>query len=680
MEQQKFEPLNGANSNGVEALDSSIEQQNSESSNDGMEQQKSESLNGANSSGVEALDSSIEQQNSESSNAGTSSHVATQMDKCKEVLWLFKDRKIKEAIGLLGSISHLDEWVVSTYVELLQDCGKVKAVTEGKELHALALKHGFLSNGFIASTLISTYCKLGMVPEAQKIFDGMRTRSALSWNALISGYAKHGYHKEAVRLYHSMKEEGFQLDSVTYILMLNSCASKGDIQLGKQIHADARKYDYECKLWVSTALLNMYVKCGDLEDARRVFDNMTNRNVITWTSMISGYAKSGNGLEALNLYQQMKRAGVKATEITFLFLLKACASLAEIEQGKQIHADLIKSGLSLNAFLGTALIDMYSKCGDMGKAQEVFDKIPTPNVVSFAAMISGHCKNGNNKEAIRCYMQMKQQGFRPNGVTIASVLHACANAESLEEGQQIHADAVRYGFSSDVRVTAALVNMYSQCHRLQVARELFNRMSHQSVVSWTAMIAAYAKNAAGEEAFKLYDQMKKENIKPDASTFVFVLHACATTRNLEMGKQIHAEVLEAGLESHIAVGSALVDMYSKCGSLADSRLVFDRMPTKNISTWTSMIAGYVKHENSEEAFQLYRQMKLEGLKPDAWVFVCVLNACVQTGSLEYGKEVHEDIRKAGYETDATVKNSLSIMYSKCESPEARQAQQALQQA
>ncbi|KAJ7559564.1 hypothetical protein O6H91_04G091300 [Diphasiastrum complanatum] len=543
----------------------------------------------------------------------------------------------------------------------------------------MAVKHRYLSNLFIGNSFVSAYSKLGMLRDAQQVFDGMPLRNSVSWNALISGCAKYGSHENAAKIYHSMKVEGFQLNEEAFVLMLNSCRNNGDIQIGKQIHADARNCGYESKVLVGSALVNMYAKCGDLENALHVFDSMPERTVVSWNAIISGYVKTGKGREALRLYQQMKKADLRLTDFTFIFLLKACGSLADIEQGKQIHADIIESGIAFNVFLGTALVDMYAKCGDVGRAQEIFDKMPSRNEVSFAALISGHCKNRNHRQAIRCYMQMRQEGFKPHGMTLISVLHACSITEALEEGRQIHADVIKCGFEFDVVVTTALVDMYCRCHRLPLAREVFDKMPHRTVVAYTAVIAAYAKNAAGEEALRLYDEMKKDGIKPEFLTFVFVLNACASMGNLEKGKRTHAEILEAGLESHVTVGSALVDMYSKCGSLTDSRRVFDKMPTRNEHTWTSMIAGYAKHEDFEEAFRLYRQMTLEGLKPDAWTFVCVLNVCAQIGSLQYGKEVHEHIHKAGYETDATVSKSLTIMYSKCGSPETAQAQRILQE-
>eukprot|EP01018_Ginkgo_biloba_P032183 Gb_07290 [translate_table: standard] len=332
----------------------------------------------------------------------------------------------------------------------------------------------------------------------------------------------------------------------------------------------------------------MYAKCGSLVDGRRVLDKMPKRNVVSWTAMIADYARHGFGVGVLVLFYQMQRTGIQPDQFAFASVLPACANLAALEQGKGIHDDIIRYGFESNLFVGTALVDMYVKCGSIKHAREVFDKMlernvvswtamiagyaqigsvdealkpfekmPERNVVSWNAMIAGYTENEFWDEALKLFQKMQLKGVKPDPVTFSSGLPACSNLAALQRGKEIHEDIIRSGFQSDVFVGSAL------------------------------------------------------------------------------GKEVHQDIIRSGFHSDVFVESALVDMYAKYGSIQDARKVFDKMPEQNVVAWNAMIVGYAMHGCGKEVIQLFEQMQHSGSNPDNVTFIAVLSACCHAGSMQH---------------------------------------------
>ncbi|KAJ7528005.1 hypothetical protein O6H91_16G079900 [Diphasiastrum complanatum] len=551
------------------------------------------------------------------------------------------------------------------FVPLLKACARQAALEKGRQLHSYIIKRGFQSDVIVGSTLVNMYAKCGCTEDARELFDNMSERNVVSWNAMIAGYAQNGLGKEALALYEQMKQEGVQPDNVTFALLLNACASLAALEQGKRLHSEIIERGFQLDVVVGNTLVDMYAKCGCTEDARELFDNMSERNVVSWTAMIAGYAQHGLGKEALALYEQMKQEGMQPNNVTFVLLLKACASLAALEQGKQLHSEIIRRGFQLDVVVGSTLVDMYAKCGCTEDARELFNNMSERDVVSWTAMIAGYAKNGLGKEALALYEQMKQEGMQPNNVTFVFLLKACANLAALEQGKQLHSEIIKVGFQSDVVVGSTLVDMYAKCGCTEDARKLFDNMSEPDVVSWTAMIAGYAHNGLGKEALALYEQMKQEGVQPDNVTFVLLLKACASLAALEQGKQLHSEIIKRGFQSDVVVGNTLVDMYAKCGCTEDAQELFDSMSERDVFSWNAMIAGYAQNGLGKEALALYEQMKQEGMQPNNVTFVLLLNTCASLAALEQGRQLHSEIIKRGFQSDVVVGNTLVDMYAKC---------------
>ena len=552
-----------------------------------------------------------------------------------------------------------------TFSSVLKACANPSALQWGKEVHACVRHAGLESDVRVGSALVHMYAKCGSIDDARLAFDKMEERDVVTWNVMIGGLAEHGCGHEAYELFLQMKREGFKPNAITYISILNACASAGALEWVKEVHTHAREAGFESDVRVGNALVHMYAKCGSIDDARLAFDKMEERDVVTWTVMIGGLAEHGCGHEAYELFLQMKREGFKPNAITYISILNACASAGALEWVKEVHTHAREAGFESDVRVGNALVHMYAKCGSIDDARLAFDKMEERDVVTWTVMIGGLAEHGCGHEAYGLFLQMKREGLKPDAFTYASILNACASAGALEWVKEVHRHAREAGFESDVRVGNALVHMYAKCGSIDDARLAFDKMEERDVVTWTVMIGGLAQHGCGHEGYVLFQQMQLGGFKPNAITYISILNACASAGALEWVKEVHTHAREAGFESDVRVGNALVHMYAKCGSIADAHLAFDKMEERDVVTWNVMIGGLAEHGCGHEAYELFLQMKREGLKPDAFTYASILNACASAGALEWVKEVHTHAREAGFESDVRVGNALVHMYAKC---------------
>ncbi|KAG0562950.1 hypothetical protein KC19_9G185500 [Ceratodon purpureus] len=468
---------------------------------------------------------------------------------------------------------------------------------------------------------------------------------------------------EAVSRLKKCVAQGIAVESHRYVEVLQSCFKQGDLGSAKEVHECSRMSGMEKNVYVANNLLRVYIRCGRFQDARQVFDNLEKKSVVSWNSMVGGYAQHGHAAEALELLNQMRQAGVQANEITYLGILQACLSTMAL---KEVHAHIRRGGFESDVRVGTALLKLYAKSGSIKEAREVFDKLTRRDVMSWAVMIGAYAKNGDFHEARSLFLHMQQEGHIPDAVIYLSLLTQGETAVALEWVKEVHDHALKRGLVSDVRVATALLNMYAKCGSIKDAAEVFDKMSNRNVISWNALIGAYARSGCGVEAYQLYLKMRLEGFVPNAITFTSVLNpACASAGALDWVKDIHRHALEAGVGSDVRVGTALVHMYAKSGSIDDARVLFRRMQERNAITWNVMISGLAEHNLGHEAYELFLQMQQEGLKPDAFTYVSILNPCASDAGLEWVREVHRHAANAELELELRVGNALIHMYAKC---------------
>eukprot|EP01018_Ginkgo_biloba_P019231 Gb_39402 [translate_table: standard] len=519
------------------------------------------------------------------------------------------------------------------YTSVLQGCTDVKAL---KQIHAHMFRIGINQNMLLVTKLVSMYIACGSIEVARLVFDNIYTRSIGLWNVMIRGYSRNGFWEEALKLYYQMQWVCIQPNNFTFPVVLNACAGLSILREGKHIHNHIVRNGFESDAFVGNSLVDMYAKCGSIESARQVFDKISEKDVVSWSAMIGGYAQSGHAIEALTLFRQMLLAHIVPNLVTLVSVLPACANLAAEQHGKCIHGYIIRSGFESSVVVGTALIDMYAKCESVEIARQLFDKMSERNVVSWSAMIAGYAQNGHASEALKLFNQMQLAHMKPTAVTLASVLQACAHLGALQQGKWLHGYIIVRGLETDIFVGTALIDMYGKCGSIDIAGRLFEKVSKKNVVSWTAMITTYAQNRHANEALTLFRQMQLVDVRPDSITIASVLPACAHLAALQHCKGIHGYIIRSGYDSELCVGNSLIDIYAKCGSLEIAQKVFDKMSNRDVVTWNVMIAGYGIHGHGKNALTLFCQMLERGMRPDYITFVCVLTACSHSGLVDEG--------------------------------------------
>jgi pentatricopeptide repeat protein len=488
--------------------------------------------------------------------------------------------------------------------------------------------------------------------------------SNFSFNLKLAKYVKAGRHAETLRLFQQLQQEqGMIPDRFSFVPVLNACAGLRMLLHGKCIHAQIMQSGCESDVYICNSLVDMYAKCGSMEDAERVFDKMgSRRGSVAWNALILGHVKCGQAHKALALCEQMQQEGVALDAITFVGILNACARVAALEKGRCAHAQIIENGFESNVFVGSSLVDMYAKCGSLEEAQRVFDSMPIHNVVSWNVMILGHVKNGHGQKALEMYQLMQLEGLKPSSVTFAAVLNACASVKvAVEEGRYIHEQAILHGCESDPVVGNCLIDMYAKCGSMEDAWRVFNRMQKpHSVISWSAMILGYLKCEQGHKVLELSREMQREGVQPDPVTFVGLLNACASVVALEDGRHFHEQIIDLGCESDHFVGSSLVDMYAKCGSIYEAQMVFNRMSSPNVVSWTVMLQGYATHGLAKEALAHFKQMWQQGIAIDKVTFVALLSACSHAGLVHEGLHYFESMGSL-YGVSATMEHYACVV-------------------
>jgi pentatricopeptide repeat protein len=400
---------------------------------------------------------------------------------------------------------------------------------------------------------------------------------------------------------------------------------------------------------------------------------------VSWTAIIAGYAEDGSGEDVCGLLSQMQREGLVLDAATYVIALKALGDAAGVLSSFQgIYDTILKKGLDGNIFLGNTLMDLYGKRGHVAEAKAIFDCTRSPSLVSWNTLIAGYAENGLAEEALGCFQRMQMAKTLPDAMTCIASLKACGCIKHSTKGQEMHSLITRIGLDQALTVGNSLVDMYLKCGLLAEARCVFHMLQMHTTVSWNTIIAGLLEHGLGEEASKHMEAMKHEGGIPwDATTFVYGLQVCKKNAEFddERTRKLHVEVVTRGLEGHLFIGSALVDVYATCGRLVEAQKLFDLLPNRNVVTWTALVKGYVEHGFMTQALECLEDMLSEGLSPNAITYTCGLKACSSISALSRGQELHSWITKAGLlyedccqvgeEERIVLTHTLMDMYGKC---------------
>lgn len=550
------------------------------------------------------------------------------------------------------------------FVEILKSCTNTIAVEQGNLIYFAIVEGSFDANLFINNTLITLYVKYACLDDAQCVFDRMPQRDAVTWNAIMSGHSKLGQDWMVFHLFWRMQIEGLQRDNFTYVSILKACWSTESLGQGKVVHTLILAGHFEDDIYIGSALVHMYAICCSLETACKEFENLQNRNVVTWNAMITGYIKDGQNKKALSIFQQMQHRKIQPNDVTFICVLKASSRIEFLPYGMLAHAFIIECNFELNVMIGTTLLDMYAKCECLKDAEEVFKRLPKASVVTWSAMLAGYVDHGCNIEALSLFEKMQNHGVVSNNFMHMSLLKACSQLSVMHHGKLIHALIIESGHELEEFIGNALISMHMICGSLVDACSVFDKVPNRTVVTWSAMIEGYAELGYGEQALALFQQMLQQCVKPNNITFLSVLKACSSLQALNEGKLLHIHVNENGFTEDLAVGNTLIDMYAKCGSITGALMVFNELPKQSVSTWNAVISGYVHHGDGWEALRFFQSMQAEGTEPNNVTFISILKACCCISALQEGKLIHTTVLYCNVEMDVVLQSALIDFYAK----------------
>ncbi|GAB4830855.1 hypothetical protein Ancab_004883 [Ancistrocladus abbreviatus] len=438
---------------------------------------------------------------------------------------------------------------------------------------------------------------------------------------------------DALRLF-STRQMSLEL---MYREMLQLCIDRKARKQGCEVHGQLISGGFASDLTLNGKLIVFYGQMGDMVNARQVFDMMPERNIVSWTALLSGFSSNGFFEDALAVFSEMHHSGVKANQFAYGSALKACTRLVCLGNGKQIQGCIQKSRFIGNLFVQSALVDLHSRCGDLDDARYIFETMSKRDLVCWNCMIGGYAVQGFTHDSFQMFQSMLREGLSPDCFTLGSLLGACKQGGNVVKVCKLHAFMLKLGFQSHDLLSGLLVDAYAKCGSIKGADRVFNSMQHKDVLSCTAMICGYAREANFSiDTLDLFSRMYQSGMAMDAVLLCSMLSVCANIVSLSLGRQIHTVVLKRQPGYDVALGNALIDMYAKCGELGDANRAFDEVEGKNVVSWSSLIGGYAKHGYGHEAITMYKLMEHEGVRPNGITFLSLLFACSHGGLINDG--------------------------------------------
>uniref|UniRef100_A0A2N9IUM6 DYW domain-containing protein n=1 Tax=Fagus sylvatica TaxID=28930 RepID=A0A2N9IUM6_FAGSY len=446
--------------------------------------------------------------------------------------------------------------------------------------------------------LINESSNFGEICYARNVFDEFRDPDVFLWNAIIRGYSRHNMFGDAIEMYLRMEMAGVSPDCFTFPYVLKVCGGLRALEMGRLVHGQIFRHGFESDVFVQNSLVAMYVKCSQPRRARTVFDGLYDRTIVTWTSIISGYAQNGEPMEALRIFSQMRQSNVNPDWIALVSVLRAYTDVEDLEQGKSVHGCVIKMGLEYEPDLLISLTSMYAKCGQVTVARSFFNQMEIPNLILWNAMISGYAKNGYAEEAVRLFREMICKNIRVDSITVRSAILACAQVGSLELARWMDDYIMKSEYRNDVFVNTALIDMYAKCGSVDLARIVFDRTLDKDVVVWSAMIVGYGLHGRGREAIDLYHAMKQAGVCPNDVTFVGLLTACNHSGLVKEGWELFHRMRDYGIEPRLQHYACVVDLLGRAGHLGQAYDFITNMPIEpGVSVWGALLSACKIYRN-----------------------------------------------------------------------------------
>ncbi|PIN15984.1 hypothetical protein CDL12_11365 [Handroanthus impetiginosus] len=491
------------------------------------------------------------------------------------------------------------------------------------------------------------YAKSGVLSSTVDVFNYMETKDSVSWNIIIHGHLDHGAFEKGLDLFIQGRMVGFEPNISTLVLIIQALHSRRAFDGGKIFHG----YLIQSGLWsitsVQNSLLGVYTNIR-MDYAENLFDEMYEKDVISWSVMIRGYVHSGETIFALELFKEMVlEFGLKVDGQTMVSVIKGCANLGDIRIGKSIHGFVIIRGLSYDLFVGNTLVDFYCKCGDIDSAVIAFGEMPHKNTVSWNSLLSGFVHNGSHAEALTLFTSMGRSGVDADVVTLVNLLLMFKALGDLRRCRLIHSKLMQRDYLSNDMAMNSLIDAYAKCNQIGLSWRLFCQIKRPDVVTWSTMISGFTHCGMPDEAISLYREMRLSLENSNSVTLLNLIEACALSAEIRKSKWAHGIAIRMGLASDVVIGTAILDMYSKCGAIEASRRAFDQISSKNIVSWSAIIAAYGLNGFPRDTLALLSEMEVHGLKPNPVTTLSVLSACCHGGLVGEGLSVFKELMNKG---------------------------------
>lgn len=556
----------------------------------------------------------------------------------KDIQKFAEQNKLKEALAILDYLDHHGiPTNVTTFSSLISACVRVKAIYAAKQVHVHVRINGLEKNEFLQTKLVNMYAACGAIEDAKKVFDEIGVTSVYPWNALLRGIVVSGRrnNREVLGSFLEMRASGVELNVYSFSCLIKSLAGASSLRQGLKTHGMLIKNGLIESCTIRTGLIDMYFKCGKIKLARCIFEEFQERDVVVWGAMIAGFAHNRLQREALEYTRWMIREGIEVNSVILTSILSVIGEVFARKVGQEVHAYVIKTKeYSKQLFIQSGLVDMYCKCRDMVSGRKVFYGSMERNIISWTALLSGYVRNGRLEQALRSIIWMQQEGFKPDVVTIATVLPVCGKLRALKQGMEVHAYAVKNGFLPGVSISTSMMRMYSKCGVLDYCSKVFHNMEKKNVIAWTAMIECFIESQCLHEALGIFRAMQLSKHRPDSVTMARILSVCGDLKVQKLGKEIHGQTLKKDLESIPFVSAEIIRMYGNWGAINEAKLLFNDVYVKGSMTWTAIIKACGCNGRYEEALNLFDEMVSGGSSPNQFTFKVILRICQEAGLVD----------------------------------------------
>ncbi|XP_071703527.1 pentatricopeptide repeat-containing protein At3g09040, mitochondrial-like [Rutidosis leptorrhynchoides] len=445
---------------------------------------------------------------------------------------------------------------------------------------------------------------------------------------------------------------------------LSLAESQRSPTLGKQVHGHIIKLGLSDDIFVQNNSIKMYTNCGVFSDARKVFDEMSQRNLVSWTLILSGANKNREYRVAMEMFVDMIRTGYfQINEFALGSVMKACVSIGAFEFGLCVHCFAVKIGMERNDFVGSSLLNMYCKSGCIEVAERLFECLNDPDLGCWNAMVGGYVQCGYGLDAIDTVSSMHNEGLLMDEFTFIHALNACSITCDLEFGCQIHGLIVRNGFESTVTLMNSLIDMYFKTGVDDHAWKLFQAMKFKDISSLNTVLAVCCQVENVEQVVTLFTDFMMTGLKPNRITFSILFRMCGDVFEFDLSQQLYGLALRLGLHNDPNMSNCLISMFCRCNAKETARSIFDSISSRTLQNWNEMIHGY-NLSSDPEALKLFTKLWGSNIKPDECTFSCAVEACLRNENVELGRPVHGIIIKSGFASNGYLCSSLIHGYAK----------------